>query len=67
MASAELQAAIQMLRENPPLQGDTLLEMRANMAAAVADLPRPEDGRYETVDAGGVPSEWVSTPASRED
>lgn len=67
MASPELQVVVQMLRENPPIRGDTLLEMRANMAAAAGALPRSEDGSYTTVDAGGVPCEWIATPGSRED
>ena len=67
MASAELQTAIQMLRDNPPIQGDTLLEMRSSMQAAVANLPRPHDVECETVDAGGVPAEWVRAPGSRGD
>lgn len=67
MASAELQAAIQMMRDNPPIQGSTLLEMRASMQAAVANLPRPQDVECESVDARGVRSEWVRAPESRSD
>ncbi len=67
MASAELQIAIQMLRDNPPIQGDTPLEMRASMQAAVANLPRPQDVECERVDAAGVPAEWVRAPGARDD
>jgi len=67
VASAELQIAVQMLRDNPPIQGKTLLEMRASMQAAVANLPQPQDVECETVDAGGVPAEWVRAPGSRDD
>jgi len=67
VASAELQTAIQMLRDNPPIQGKTLLEMRAGMQAAVANLPRPHDVECEPVDAGGVPAEWVRAADSRGD
>ena len=66
MASAELQIAIQMLRDNPPIQGETVLDMRAAMQAAVDNLPRPHDIECESVDAGGVPAEWVRAPGSRE-
>lgn len=67
MASAELQIAVQMLRDNPPIQGETLLEMRAAMQAAVDNLPRPHDIECESIDAGGVPAEWVRAPGSRDD
>lgn len=67
MGSPELQVVLEMLRANPPIQGDTLLDQRAAMAAMTANLPRAEDVRYESVDAGGVPAEWVMAPESRDD
>jgi len=65
--SAEFESLVQALRENPVIRGSDLLEMRANMAAAVSQLPLPEGARCEPVDAGGVASEWVVTPEARED
>lgn len=67
MPSAEFEGLVKALRENPVIQGTDLLEMRANMAAAVANLPLPEGASFEPVDAGGVPSEWVVTPEARDD
>ena len=42
MPSAEFEGLVQALRENPVIRGADLLEMRTNMAAAVANLPLPE-------------------------
>jgi acetyl esterase/lipase len=67
MASAELQVVLDMLRAAPAIAGDTLLEQRESLANATANLPRPEDVRYESVDANGVPSEWVITPESSDE
>jgi acetyl esterase/lipase len=65
--SAEFEGLVEALRANPVIQGADLLEMRANMAAAVANLPLPDDASCEPVDAGGVPSEWIVTPEARDD
>jgi acetyl esterase/lipase len=65
--SAEFEGLVSALRANPIIQGADLLEMRANMAAAVANLPLPQNAEFEPVDVGGVPSEWVSTPEARAD
>ncbi len=62
MASAELATVIGLMRENNPMQGDTIAAIRANMAVATSALPRPDEVRYEAVDAGGVPAEWTTTP-----
>ena len=67
MGSAELRTLVDLLRTNSPLQGGTLLEMRAGMEATSANAPRAEDVRYEPVDAGGVPGEWITAPESDAD
>ena len=67
MASRELDVVLQLLRANPVIQGDTIAEQRAHMAAALGSVPRPPDVSYRKVDAGGVPSEWVIAPVSRAD
>ena len=67
MPSAEFEGLVSALRANPIIHGADLLEMRANMAAAVANLPLPPDATFEPVAAGGVPSEWVTTPEARAD
>jgi len=64
MASPELQIVIDMMRENSPLQGDDLLEMRANLEKTTAALPRPDDVEYTPVDAGGVQAEWTEAPGA---
>ncbi|MBW2312743.1 MAG: alpha/beta hydrolase [Deltaproteobacteria bacterium] len=67
MASPELATVIQILRSNPPLGGDTIEEMRASMDGLTANFARPEDVRYEPVDAGGAPGEWTTAPESESD
>ena len=62
MASKELETVLQLIRSRPvPAEPPTIQEMRA-AAEAVPQFPLAEDVRYETVDAGGVPGEWIMTP-----
>ncbi len=65
MPSPELTTVVDLLRANPPIQGETIPEMRAGMDAITAGFERPGDVRYEPVDAGGVPAEWTVAPESR--
>ncbi len=67
MPSPELDTVIGMLRVMPPVGGDTIAEMRASMEAATQVLPLPDDVRCESVDAGGVPAEWTTTPGAAAD
>lgn len=67
MASEAFQGIVAALRGNPPIHGDDVLEMRANMAAASAAAPMPEDIERVEVDAGGVPAEWVIAGEARDD
>lgn len=67
MPSEEFAGLVAALRANPVIHGADLLEMRANMAAAVANMPQPQGATIEPVDAGGVPAEWVVTPEARDD
>ena len=60
MASAELQTVVQMLRSQPPIQGDDIHSMRAAMESLMGAIPPPEDAKLEPVDAGGVPAEWTT-------
>ena len=50
MPSAEFEGLVSALRANPAIHGADLLEMRANLAAAVANLPLPQDATFEPVD-----------------
>lgn len=68
MASPELQMVLDMLRTTMPINPDfTVDEMRANMQAATAAMPLPEDVRFEPVTAGDVPAEWTRAPGARDD
>jgi acetyl esterase/lipase len=60
MASAELETVVQMLRSQPPIQGDDIHSMRAAMESLMGAIPPPEDTKLEPVDAGGVPAEWTT-------
>jgi acetyl esterase/lipase len=62
MASPELQVVVDMLRANPPVQGDDIPAMRAGMLAATGGMPLPPDVEYEPVDASGVAAEWARAP-----
>jgi acetyl esterase/lipase len=65
MASPELQSVLAMLADGGPVRGDTIEEQRANMEAALAAIPVPDDVRLEAVTVGGVPAEWTTVPASQ--
>ena len=58
MASRELQTVIGMLRAANPMASGDLMKIRKLMGAAPA-YPKPADITWDTVDAGGVPAEWV--------
>jgi len=67
MASEALKTIVAGLRAANPIQGETVLEMRAAMQALSAAAPLPEDTDFEAVDAGGVPAEWTTTPSGHDD
>ena len=67
MASEALATIVQMLRQANPVQGGSVLEMRAAMEAASAATPVPPGVRFSAVDAGGVPSEWNDAAGGRQD
>lgn len=60
MSSDESRALFDMLRSNPPIQGETVLEMRAFLDSVTANLPAPPGVSIEPVDAGGVEAEWTT-------
>jgi epsilon-lactone hydrolase len=64
MASAEHQALVEILRNQPVLGGATIQDKRAGMESMAGGAPLPEGTVVEPVDAGGVPAEWVSYEGS---
>lgn len=64
MASSEHQALVEILRNQPVLDGATIQDKRAGMETMAAGAPLPEGTVVEAVDAGGVPAEWVSDGSS---
>jgi acetyl esterase/lipase len=67
MASSEHQALVEILRNQPVLDGATIQDKRAGMETMAAGAPLPEGTVVEAVDAGGVPAEWVSDGSSSGD
>jgi epsilon-lactone hydrolase len=61
MASPEHQALVEILRNQPVLDGATIQDKRAGMESMAGGAPLPEGTVVEPVDAGGVPAEWVSS------
>jgi epsilon-lactone hydrolase len=64
MASPEHQALVEILRNQPVLDGATIQDKRAGMESMAGGAPLPEGTVVEPVDAGGVPAEWVSSEGS---
>ncbi len=65
MPSKEFEALLEAIKSRPVPTGLSMQERRANFEA----MPRPslaDDVRYERVEAGGVPGEWITVPESRE-
>ena len=67
MASKALETIVGLLRNANPIQGDTVLEMRAAMEAGSAVTPVPGGVTFTPVDAGGVPAEWNDAEGVRQD
>ena len=64
MASEQLDAIIQELRSGPNWADLSVEEQRAGMNEIAAQFPVAEDVKCETVDAGGVPAEWITAPGA---
>ena len=67
MPGPEIKVVVDMLRANPPVSGDDVQAMRANMEAATTAMAPPEDVGFEPVDAGGVSAEWTRAPGASEE
>ncbi len=59
MASPELHALVAGMRARPRPDNPTIEQIRAGFVALSKLYPPPPDARFEPVDAGGVPAEWV--------
>jgi acetyl esterase/lipase len=64
MASAEHRALVEILRNQPVLDGATIHDKRSSMEAMAGGAPLPDGATVEVVDAGGVPAEWVAAEGS---
>ena len=60
MASPQLTAFIQTMRDRPSTAGMTIQEQRAGFEMLAAAAPPSDDIQRETVDAGGVPAEFAT-------
>ncbi|WP_417515373.1 alpha/beta hydrolase [Minwuia sp.] len=62
MTVQELDGLIELLTARPQPENPTPGEMRERFDKLAQFLPLPNDAQVTAVDAGGVPSEWVSAP-----
>src|SRR5262245_23675861 len=63
MASAALAMLVEMFRNDSPFPQDMdIVARRQRMEDLTSGSPLPDGTRHTTVDAGGVPSEWVEAP-----
>ena len=66
MPSKELEAVLELMRSRPAEPDLSLEEQRAAFETAPR-FPLAEDVKYEEVDAGGVPGEWITTPGAADE
>lgn len=65
MASEGAKQVLELLASTPaPAEPPTVAQQRANMEAATAAFPVPEDANVTPVTANGVPGEWVAMPGA---
>ena len=64
MSQQQLQQIIQMLKAQPIAGHPTVQDMRANFEQMTNVFPVAADVKCEPVNAGGVKSEWVTTPGA---
>ncbi len=67
MPSAQHENIVAMLATRPRIVAATVAETRAGFEQLTQMFPLAPDVTHESVDAGGVPAEWVSVPESRAD
>jgi len=67
MPSPQHEMIVQMLIARPRIIQPTVAETRAGFEQMAQMFPLAPDVTHQSVDAGGVPAEWVSVPESRPD
>jgi phosphinothricin tripeptide acetyl hydrolase len=67
MASEEIRTVRNLLAAFPDMKDHSIQELRAQMEGWVAAFPLPDGVSVESVDAGGVPAEWVKASGVQED
>ena len=65
--SQQLDTVIQMIRAWRERESTTVEQMRTNVEVTMAEFQAPEDVKWEPVDAGGVPAEWIVAPGAAAD
>ncbi|MEX2205907.1 MAG: alpha/beta hydrolase [Myxococcota bacterium] len=67
MPSDPHEMIVQMLTARPRIVAASVAETRAGFEQLTQMFPLAADVTHQSVDAGGVPAEWVSVPESRAD
>jgi epsilon-lactone hydrolase len=65
MASPEFYQLVEKLRERPRADNPTIEQLRGGFVALSKQFPPAPDTKFETVDASGVPAEWVSVEGDK--
>jgi len=68
MVSGEMQNVIGLLRKSQRLENEkiNIQELRDRLEQLAEMLEVPDDVKRDSVDAGGIPAEWISTPDTAE-
>jgi len=67
MTATQLNSLVTLLRSRPAPQDNDVVQARARFEKTAVFLGGAPDAKCETVDAGGVPAEWVMAPGSDTD
>ena len=62
MSQQQLQQLVQMLKAQPIQPNQSVEQTRAGFEQMASLFPLPADVKVEPIDAGGVKSEWITTP-----
>lgn len=65
MASQELRAVIELLKQRERDPNRTVAQMRTDIEVLAEVFPPAADVALERVDAGGVPAAWITAPGAR--
>ena len=66
MVSKEMENVIKLIKQVTAETELTIEAQRAGMDQLASLSKLPNDVKYEVVDAGGVPAEWITTPESND-